>query len=337
MEVRNNPGIKMVVFGWENVLLGQKEINDNNTDIPQLTFRQPIKDIFALLQALGIRIYVISESMKTFEMLEYLNQNDISIPGDQVMHIYEFESTSTNTFSGDYSATESVKLHKWRNLAKKYDCKNDEICFVDSKENCDYVSKQMHGIMCIPVTDVESIYINNPNHLYEVLDVCLHSHINKAIYDYKTQHIPSLLSYLFCDANRGDKRAEKYLALYNDMDNTPFSRLVILFALFASHDGEMIQKFVYQTLKLNDLKTAEEWFRLQIHLCLSYTGKSKQEQAKILEFLRDRIVGQIVKIANFEYQNMTREIIQDLLSAIEHRTGILANQQLTSTGSFATR
>ena len=74
-----NPPIKMVIFGWENILLEEKEINSEK--IPDLKLKQVIKPIFDKLRAFKIKIMILSNGVDVERMKRYFTQNEI---GNQV-------------------------------------------------------------------------------------------------------------------------------------------------------------------------------------------------------------------------------------------------------------
>lgn len=144
------------------------------------------------------------------------------------------------------------------------------------------------------------------------LDECIHG-ISQGIKNYLI-NIPKTLGFFSqrFDSTRGEKRANIYYHTLNDKNITDFQKLVTIYALFSSYDGQDLQKSVMCNLGVSSLPEARKLFSKQINDVLNKMDQNDhKENYKIL----NEVISQFVKYANADKafdQQMIATILQPL-------------------------
>jgi hypothetical protein len=108
---------------------------------------------------------------------------------------------------------------------------------------------------------------------------------------YRVNH-PGFFSNWLGDTTRGERRADIYTHLLTNECDTPLKKAVILYALFASFDGEKLQQYAYESLGFTNCAEAKKYYGDEIKKLLPVSNK------EVLKNLNKNVIGKIVKYAN---------------------------------------
>ena len=275
-----------MVFDWDNTLSHQAELGDGQR---HLAFPEETVFLFNTLSSLGVNIVIASQQTPAEQIQDCLERSEIA-----------------NTVHKVYGSERKLdKIDVIEEIRKDFNIKsNDAICLVDdSSSTCKKAEEK--GFKAIYVKDTDGLRIKTTQHLQAALHESIRFHdidlqavqISIARYKNKRMNHIGFFSKIF-DATRGEKRANTYLELLTNEASTPFKRLVVMFSLLSSHDGENLQKCVYQSMGFKDLDTARNYFKYEIKEHLSKVHTEEDTYNSALKNLNENVIAKIVKFAN---------------------------------------
>ncbi len=275
--------LKAVVFDWDNTLSDQAEIDKNERT---LAFEQETISSLRKLSSLGVKIVIASKMTEEAVIINCLESYEI-----------------LNTVHKVYGRGLHVeKIDVINQVQSEFNIlNNNQICLVDDSKSACTVAREQGYRAIIAMVD-NGLYVANPRHVLNTLRPSLDALLDatrSAIFRYqanRADHI-SFFSRIF-DFTRGEVRANTYLRLLNDSEATPFGRMVIIYSMLASSDGERLQKCVYTQMGFQGLEQAKEYFREEIRSHLLELHKDHKLFDSTVDQLNENVIRKMVCFAN---------------------------------------